>query len=154
MVKSRKRRNCHDCGAEDINECESIKVHIPAYPTVLPCRICLRNPESVGLYDMYSENWTFIMLGRGKVESLIEDPTKQELKLLDIVERVTVKECCETEKPTQNLVDKQNCPYYINGKCDFFGKECDGPCIATDPKDWHRGLESLVKELKRRSERR
>ena len=95
MVKSRKKLNCHNCGAEAIDECETIKAHIPAYPTSLPCRICLRNPESVGWYDMYSENWTFIMLGGGKAEPLIEDPTKHEQKLLDVVERVTVKECCK-----------------------------------------------------------
>ena len=95
MVKSRKKLNCHDCGAEAIDECETIKAHIPAYPTLLPCRICLRNPESVGWYDMFSENWTFIMLGGGKVEPLMEDPTNREKRMLDIVERVTVKECCK-----------------------------------------------------------
>ena len=99
MVKSRKKQTCHDCGAEAIDECEGAKevhrpaIHLSAYPTLLPCRICLRNPESVGWYDMFSENWTFTMLGGGKVESLIEDPTKHEQKLLDVVERVVVKEC-------------------------------------------------------------
>ena len=93
MVKSRKKQTCHDCGAEAIDECETIKAHIPAYPTSLPCRICLRNPESVGWYDMFSKNWTFIMLGEGKVEPLIEDPTNREKRMLDVVQRVVVKEC-------------------------------------------------------------
>ena len=35
------------------------------------------------------------MLGGGKVEPLIEDPTKREKRMLDIVERVVVKECCK-----------------------------------------------------------
>ena len=110
MVKSRKKQTCHDCGAEAIDECmgytkgkrmgmtiyhPAFRQHIPAYPTQLPCRICLRNKETVGWYDMFSENWTFTMLGEGKVEPLIEDPTKPELRMLDIVARVTVKECCK-----------------------------------------------------------
>ena len=44
---------------------------------------------------MFSENWTFTMLGGGKVEPLIEDPTKCEKRMLDIVERLVVKECCK-----------------------------------------------------------
>lgn len=107
MLMVRKKLSCHDCGAEAIDPCESYLVqssvpssvlyhaHVPAYPKALPCRICLRNPETVGWYDMYSENWTFEMLGEGKVEPLLEDPTKQEQKLLDVIQSVVVKECCK-----------------------------------------------------------
>ena len=75
--------------------------------------------------------------------------------MLDIVERLVVKECCEkniVSVDSVNVVDKQNCPYYKRGKCDFFGYKCNGPCIATPKETWHRGLESLVKELERGSE--
>ena len=34
------------------------------------------------------------MLGEGKVEPLIEDPTNREKRMLDVVAHVTIKECC------------------------------------------------------------
>jgi len=90
----RKKLSCHNCGAEAIDDCETSKLCQPAYPTNLPCRICINNSKTAGWYNMFSENWTFEMLGEGKVEPLIEDPTKQEQKLLDIIASVVVKECC------------------------------------------------------------
>lgn len=97
----RKKLSCHDCGAEAFDECESGKPttlgyvvsHVPAHPTALPCRICINNPETAGWYNMFSENWTFVMLGEGKVEPLLEDATKHEQKLLDVIQSVVVKEC-------------------------------------------------------------
>jgi len=100
LLMVRKKPSCHDCGAEALDECEGYKeaMHVPAYPTNLPCRICLRNPETAGWYDMFSENWAFSFLDDNKIEPLFEDPTKHEQKLLDIIASVVVKECSGTTK--------------------------------------------------------
>jgi hypothetical protein len=89
--------NCHNCGAEAVDECEGYTkpMHIPAYPKVLPCKICIRNPEAAGWWDMYSENWTF-MISHGKVEPMMDDATEHDQKLLDIVQALLFKrECCK-----------------------------------------------------------
>jgi len=82
MPKNRKEaKNCHDCGLEALDECESGFGHIPSDEAQLPCSVCLRNPKKkVGHFreDFHSEQWTVESNGT----AIFEDPTPHEMELL------------------------------------------------------------------------
>jgi|GEM_PF-5141256 len=64
MPENRKEpKNCHECGLEAIDDCETRNVHIPADENSGPCLYCVRNPERHKLKtlwraDFFDEQWT------------------------------------------------------------------------------------------------
>lgn len=89
MPKNQKEaKSCHDCGLEDINACENSK-HRSSRPLEVPCRFCLRNPESIGsydFYDFYDEQWTL----NARRDPIIEDPTPHGVELLKTMRQIIV----------------------------------------------------------------
>jgi len=81
MPKNRKEaKNCHDCGLEAIDECESGKGHIPADETLLPCVYCVRNlteRETPMRFDFWDEQWTRLADRTPIIEN--PDPVEQNL---------------------------------------------------------------------------
>lgn len=58
-MAKRKELSCHDCGLEAVDDCESKPfVHRSSRPERTPCVYCIRNPEKVGWYDFFHEQWT------------------------------------------------------------------------------------------------
>jgi len=90
--KKRRKKTCHNCGLENIEECEAFSMHKPLIPLKLPCRICQRNPVTCGWYDMFSVKWDFDENG----DPAIREPTKPEQRILDVIANITIKKCLST----------------------------------------------------------
>jgi hypothetical protein len=82
-------RNCHECGLEAFDECESQNKHVPADETLAPCKFCSRNPAAVGWYDFYEEQWTLDTVGN----PIIEDPDPHAVTLLKTLHGIIQGEC-------------------------------------------------------------
>jgi hypothetical protein len=89
MAKKRKEaKSCHECGLEDINRCEFEFAHRSSRPSQTPCVFCLRNPEKVGWYDFYHEQWTLNANGT----PILEDPTPSDVCMLKTLRGIVQKE--------------------------------------------------------------
>lgn len=98
MPENKQRtKSCHDCGLEDLDACETKNIHRSSLePDQLPCRACVRNPEAIGWYDFYDEQWTG-MLEDGKLNPFIEDPDPQEQGLLRVFHTLVNRRVAKSE---------------------------------------------------------
>lgn len=95
-------KNCHECGLEAIDDCETRNIHIPADENSAPCCYCVRNLERHKLKkvwgaprvrgrrysepDFFDEQWT----RDAQKKPIIEDtPTPRERTLLQCLHGLT-----------------------------------------------------------------
>jgi hypothetical protein len=89
MPKNKKEaKTCHECGLEDIDACESANTHRSSRPSQTPCVFCIRNPEKVGWYDFYEEQWTLNVNGM----PILEDADPHGVTLLKTLRGIVQKE--------------------------------------------------------------
>jgi hypothetical protein len=86
--KKKEAKSCHECGLEDINTCEFEFTHRSSRPSQTPCVFCLRNPEKVGWYDFYHEQWTL----NTRDDAILEDPTPSDVSMLQVLRDIVQKE--------------------------------------------------------------
>lgn len=83
MAKIQKQgKNCHECGLEAIDPCETGKGHIHDDENLAPCVYCVRNrlehTRTNCRADFYSETWT----GESDKTPIMQDPDPHEQTLL------------------------------------------------------------------------
>jgi hypothetical protein len=93
--KRNERKSCHDCGLEDFEACETENKHRGTDNP--PCRFCVRNPEKVGWYDFYNEQWTLDTKGN----PIFDDLTPHNVTLLKTLHGIIQKEIDQT--PVQEV---------------------------------------------------
>ena len=85
--KRKEPRNCHNCGLESLDDCESRHIHIPDDEKLAPCKFCCRSKyspryaENRELSDFYSQMWT----RDEERDPLLEDPDPHEQSLLKML---------------------------------------------------------------------
>lgn len=88
MPENRKEpKSCHDCGLENLGDCENRDKHIPIDENSPPCKFCSRNQilhelQSNVATDFFSEAWTLSEGADGHWSPLIEDANPLERVLL------------------------------------------------------------------------
>lgn len=85
--KQKEPKNCHQCGLEAIDECQSENKHIPYGENLAPCKFCFRNangPKVSAVADFYDEMWT---LDTDRTP-IIEDPDSHDQTLLELLQKM------------------------------------------------------------------
>lgn len=81
-------KNCHLCGLEAIDNCQTQNKHIPDDETLTPCVFCVRNPLTKltkWRLDAYSQVW----YREADKNPRIDDPDPHERSILTLLNLIT-----------------------------------------------------------------
>jgi hypothetical protein len=79
-----KRKNCHLCGLESLDDCEKTQTHIPSDENLAPCKFCERNSKAGKIAsDFWDKAWLIFADGKRG----FDDIEKTQEVLLELLER-------------------------------------------------------------------